>query len=427
MTPLRRIKQAFIFLMGVLVCFTGCKHQVRFGLLVQPIRISSEDIDAAEPAIASSHDGNVYITWVSHYPDGKANVMMARLDSSGQMQSTPVRVNPQPGIAKAWRGDPPTITISPDQTIFISWTAKVESDSGQGTDLFLSASRDQGRTFTAVKVNDDKKPASHGMHSMVVGEEGRVYVAWLDERNIAPMPAMDPNMNQATKGHHMESNSEVFIASSADGGRTFSANRRVASDVCPCCKTALAVTKNGRVYLSWRQVLPGNFRHIAVSASSDQAQTFSTPKIVSDDQWMLEGCPVSGPSIAVNSKDALEVLWYSAGKNGETGLYSSESTDGGNSFGARILVGSGEARGTPVLVNNGTTLNAVWEDASGHIVTTTLEANTKNQDNRIALADGAVPAAVETSTTFVTAYMAKAHQGSIWVLPVPVDHFSARR
>ena len=329
MTWLRRIKPSCIFLILVLASITSCKQRAAFDsetgnltITAKPVRVStSGDVDIAEPAIASSSDGKVYVAWVSHHQDGKADVMVARLNDNGQPQGTPVRVNPQPGIAKAWRGDPPTMTVSRDQTIFISWTARVEADEGHATDLFVSASRDEGRTFTEpVKVNDDQKPAGHGMHSMAVAGDGRVYVAWLDERNIAPMPAMDPKMKQATKGHHMESNSEVFIASSSDGGRTFSANKRVASDVCPCCKTALAVASDGRVYLSWRQVLPGNFRHIAVASSSDQGQTFSDPKIVSDDQWMLAGCPVSGPSMSVTGKDALDVLWYSAGKNGETGL-----------------------------------------------------------------------------------------------------------
>jgi hypothetical protein len=192
------------------------------------------------------------------------------------------------------------------------------------------------------------------MHSLAIGTDGRVYVAWLDERNVAPMPATDQSMKEGTSGHHMESNREVFMASSGDGGRTFSANKRVASDACPCCKTALAVGGDGRVYFSWRQVLPGDYRHIAVASSNDQGQSFSEPKIVSDDQWMIAGCPVSGPGMLAGADGRLRVLWYSGGKNGESGLYASESTDAGKTFGPRLLVNKGQTRGTPVLVKAGT-------------------------------------------------------------------------
>jgi hypothetical protein len=116
---------------------------------------------------------------------------------------------------------------------------------------------------------------------------GAVYISWLDERNVKPA---------AHSEMHVEPNSEVFFASSNDGGRTFSKNIRVASDVCPCCKTA-TLAANGKLYLSWRQVLPGEFRHIAVASSNDGGQTFSNASIVSDDKWMLTACPMSGPAL----------------------------------------------------------------------------------------------------------------------------------
>jgi hypothetical protein len=283
------------------------------------------------------------------------------------------------------------------------------------TEIYVSASRDHGRTFTApVKVNDDKRPADHGMHSLATASDGRIYVAWLDERNIAPMPATDMKMNEATSGKHMESNREVFIASSGDGGRTFSANQRVAGEVCPCCKTALAVGRDGRVYLGWRQVLPGDFRHIAVASSTDQGQSFSEPKIVSDDQWMIAGCPVSGPAMWAGADGNLRVLWYSAGKNGETGLYASESTDAGKTFGPRMLISKGETRGTPVLVNSGNGVAAIWESSGNKIMAALLNQNSNAGLQTIS--SGALPAAVETPTYLFTAYISKAERPAIWIV-----------
>ncbi|HEY6801999.1 MAG TPA: sialidase family protein [Pyrinomonadaceae bacterium] len=399
------MKSIWILLFVVLLAIAGCKHNAPATASpvdsTKPIRVSTGSGDGAEPAITSASDGTVYVAWVEHHQEGKADVLFARFNNN-QMQGSAIRVNPQPGAATAWRGDPPTISVAPDQTIFISWTAKVESESGHATDIYVSASRDKGTSFDApVKVNDDKRPAVHGMHSLSVAKDGRLYVAWLDERNISPQPATDMKMKQGTSGHHMESNREVFIASSTDNGRTFSANKQVATNVCPCCKTALATAGDGRVYLSWRQVLPGNFRHIAVTSSTDQGQTFSTPKIVSDDQWMLAGCPVSGATINVSNDGALHVLWYSAGKNGETGLYSSESKDAGNTFGPRTLIAKGEIHGTPVLTNGSAGLVAVWENSAGKISTARLGEN----NEPVQLENGNLPAAVETSNGLMTAYI----------------------
>jgi len=398
---------------AILLALSGCKSGIR--QTPGAVRLSSSDVDGAEPAIASAADGSVYVAWVNHGQTRASDLMVARLTSEGAMQGAAVRVNPDPGMATAWRGDPPTIAVAPDQTVFIGWTARLETEAGHATEIYVSASRDQGRTFgQPVKINDDKVPAEHGMHSLAIGTDGRVYVAWLDERNVAPMPATDQKMKEGTSGHHMESNREVFMASSGDGGRSFSANKRVASDACPCCKTALAVGGDGRVYVSWRQVLPGDFRHIAVASSNDQGQSFTEPKIVSDDQWMLAGCPVSGPSLLAGADGRLRVLWYSAGKNGETGLYASESTDAGKTFGPRLLVSKGQTRGTPVLVKAGTGVAAVWEDNAHQIMAALI-----NQNSTAALqtiGSGGLPAAVETPTHMFTAYIAKAERPAVWVV-----------
>jgi hypothetical protein len=311
------------------------------------VRISVENTDAAESAVAARGDGTAYVVWVEHR--GKeADVMLARVNADGQPQGTPTRVNPEAGRATAWRGDPPTIVAAPDGSLYVGWTARVDSAGGHADDLYLSASRDEGHTFTPTKVNDDRKPAVHGMHSLALAPDGRIHLAWLDERDTAA-----PRPSGMAEGHHMESNREVFASYSIDGGRTFSPNRRIATQACPCCKTALAIGPEGRLYVGWRQVLPNDFRHIAVASSKDGGRTFAQPVIVSDDRCQIAGCPVSGPALAVTTDGALRVLWYSEGETGETGLYWSESRDGGRSFAPRRRFDASGARGTPVLTNAG--------------------------------------------------------------------------
>jgi hypothetical protein len=387
--------------------------------LSEPIPVSSGDA-AAEPAIAASPDGSVYVVWVNHGSKSQADVMIARFTGDGKMQSSAVRVNSQPGIATAWRGDPPTVAIAPDQTVLVGWTARVESESGHATDIHLSSSKDHGQTFGApVKVNDDSKPADHGMHSLTVGKDGRIYVAWLDERNVAS-PVKDMKMNEKTTSHHMESNREVFIAASTDGGRSFARNQRVASDVCPCCKTALATTSDGRLYLSWRQVLPGDFRHIAVASSSDQGKTFTEPKIVSDDQWVLAGCPVSGATLLAAEDGSVRVLWYSEGKNGQTGLYSSRTTDNGATFGPRQLIAAGVVRGTPVLIRGQDGLEAIWQGSENNARTVQIaprigDAATPN--SFVVVANAELPAATANSNRLFVVYVAKGGAGQgVWLV-----------
>ncbi len=404
---------------------TGCKRSsatTATGRTVPtvsaPVSIALADGDAAEPALAVARDGSVYIAWVNHQPERRADVMVARLSSDGHMEGTPVRVNPQPGTATAWRGDPPTLAVARDDTVFVGWTGRIESSEGHAANIYLSASVDHGRTFGApIKVNDDAKPSDHGLHSLTIGTDGRIYLAWLDDRNAVPMP-MDNT--SSGKGHHMEANREIFMASSNNGGLTFSTNQRVATNVCPCCKTALAVNAEGRLYISWRQVLPGDFRHVAVSSTIDQGKHVTTPTIVSDDHWVLKGCPVSGPALSLLPDGEVRVLWYSAGQNGETGLYSAISKDHGASFGPRTLFARGATQGSPVLMSNENLIAAVWEgktNQKAQVMSAVMSENNARSD--FAIVEGESPAAVNNGERSIVAYVSRSDsKPGVWVVLV---------
>ena len=390
------------------------RHAMPAALISPLVRVSAEGVDAAEPATGAAPDGSFYLAWVNHEPNSRADVMIGRYEP-GKTPAAAVRVNPEAGTATAWRGDQPSIAIGKNGAVYVVWTMRVESNGKKGTDLYLSASSDMGRTFaTPVKINDDKVIAAHGMHSLAVANDGRIYVSWLDERNVhAPKPSTK------AEGHHMESNRELFIADSTDGGRTFSRNRKIAGDACPCCKTALAVASDGTVYVSWRHVLPGNYRHIAVASSPDAGATFSKPVIVSDDKWMLHGCPVSGPSLSVADNGTLKVLWYAAGEANAPGLYFSESKDKAQSFSPRQLIAQEGVRGTPVLMaGNGTNSDvAVWEMAGQNGAETKFRAVGHDRPATTIGTGVELPAAAFTNNGLFVAYVSKVNEKrSVWLI-----------
>lgn len=397
-----------------LFAVTGCKQVAatrEHPAPPQPVQISAPGIDAAEPATATAHDGTFYVAWVNH--DAKqADVMLAHFNHNAEMQGSPVRVNRQPGVATAWRGDQPSVAVGSDGAVYVLWTARVNAGHKHGTDIYLSASTDRGQSFASeVKVNDDKAPGPHGMHSLAVAKDGRIYAGWLDERNVhAPKPSTK------AEGHHMESNRDLYVASSTDGGRSFSPNRRVASDVCPCCKTALAVSADGTLYAGWRQVLPGNFRHIAVASSTDGGTKFSAPVVVSDDRWMLQGCPVSGPSLTVDAASGnLKVVWYAAGEGGAPGVYVAESKDSGRSFSPRQLLSQETVRGTPAFAVGNNNLIALWQNGDA-IESKMRDVGSAGSALSIAV-NAELPAGAFANDKLFVAYIAKEKEKrSIWLL-----------
>ncbi|MBP7416848.1 MAG: sialidase family protein [Pyrinomonadaceae bacterium] len=384
------------------------------------IRISAGGIDASEPAIAADAVGNVFVVYVEH--SGKAaDVFVQKLDAAGKPAGEKVRVNPAAGEAKAWKGDPPTIAIAKDNTIYIGWTRKLADEKAKGNDLVLSASRDGGRTFgDPAKVNDDTKPASHGMHSLAVTEYGWIYVAWLDERNIA-VQTHDMEKMGAAMAHHedTEPNSEVFYSYSTDGGKTFRKNAKIASDVCPCCKTTLLIADKGTIYAAWRQVLKGDHRHIAVARSTAMSTggdtVFSEGVIVSDDNWQINACPVSGAALSANG-NTLDVVWYTAGAAGQAGMYFARSADGGKTFGPRLLVSNEATSGTPVLLEQGSKAVAVFADVSGGLLTAKWEGDPATKISQSKIPDANLPASVISNGKVITAFVRNSDgKNAVWI------------
>ena len=384
------------------------------------VLLSEEGVDAAEPATAVAPDGSFYVAWVNHAPQNRADVMIGRYEP-GKTPAAAVRVNPQAGTATAWRGDQPSVAVGKNGSVYVVWAERVESGGKKGTNLYLSVSSDLAQTFAApVKINDDKVLADHGMHSLGVAADGRIYVSWLDERNVAA-----PKPSTKAEGHHMESNRELFIADSSDGGLTFSRNRKIGDEACPCCKTAMAIASDGTIYVGWRHVLPGDYRHIAITRSADAGATFSKPVIVSDDKWVLHGCPVSGPSLSVADNGTLKVLWYAAGEANAPGLYVAESKDKGQSFSARQMVAQETVRGTPVLAAGpgGSAELAIWDAAGSQGSETKFRTIGQNGPAISVGLNVELPAAAVSKNELFVAYVGKVREKRrVWLIKAGVKN-----
>jgi len=342
------------------------------------IRVSREGSEASEPAIAATADGKFLIAYVEKDADGKGDLFVRSFDASKKL-GEPARVNPEPGQVRSWYGDPPTMEVAPDGTIYVGWTSRYP-DTAKGTLLFVSASRDGGATFDEpVKVHSDTAPASHGMHSLAVASDGRVIVAWLDERylkaetaKVGASPFLAFFHHTPTPKAEAEPDAELYFSVSSDGGQTFAQDKRIDAQVCPCCKTSLAIAADGTIYLGYRKVYPGSLRHITVISSKD-GQTFGEPAAVSDDRWKLEACPVSGPALQMDN-GRLAVAWYSGGEAREHGMYLTHATNAdAKTFDIPQVLDGFDGGGTPAWAGD----QLLWSN-DGNVRATTMTAPAAN-------------------------------------------------
>lgn len=291
---------------------------------------------ASNPTAAvDPRSGAVYVAWVQTN-DGVSNVYLAQAEGPGKSFSTPVRVNHLPGDAAPHEQAPAQVAVGPEGNVYVVWqkTTPVEGRRFPASGLRFARSTDGGRSFDpAITVNDDVggPPASHTFHNIAVGPDGTVYISWLDSRTRASLGNGLGGLDEAGSHLHPMRNSspgdeldaagpEVRVARSVDAGQSFDSSVVVDRSACPCCRTALAVSREGTVYVAWRKVFDGNVRDIVVARSDDRARTFSVPFRVHHDDWVFPGCPHAGPGLAVDEAGAVHVAWYT-GAEGAAGLY----------------------------------------------------------------------------------------------------------
>ena len=299
------------------------------------------------PFIAAGPQGGFYLVYVQRTA-GVSDVML-RVSRDGRTFSDPVRVNDRAGDATVRNENPPKVVIAPNGDVYVCWASERARWKG---DIRFARSVDSGKTFSpAITLNSDAggEPAGHAFQSIAVDRRGRIYAAWIDERN----------KQRDDRG------AEIWLTTSTDRGRTFATDRRILSDVCECCRTSLQVDAAGRIYLSYRMVPRTGpmLRNIVLARSQDGGRTF-TPTVVSQDGWEVNGCPVVGPTFAIGSGGNITVAWFVGGGE-RAGLYFSHSGDGGSTFAPRRLLDPQQKIGKHAHLAPlpGGQVFAVWDDA----------------------------------------------------------------
>jgi hypothetical protein len=170
----------------------------------------------------------------------------------------------------------------------------------------------------------------------------------------------------------MAQQSKLFFAS-LDGTAV---PRAVTGGVCYCCKTALVGGAGGSIYAAWRHVYPGNLRDMAFTISRDGGRSFAPPVRISEDKWMLEGCPDDGPSMAVDARTRIHVVWPTLiteettqqsprSNNGEPtiALFYAMSTDGKQFTPRERIAADGVPHHPRIAVSPDGVLAVAWDEA----------------------------------------------------------------
>lgn len=163
---------------------------------------------------------------------------------------------------------------------------------GRDGDVLAYHSSDCGMTWQGpAQVNDSSDSAREGLHAMAGSSRDQMCCVWLDLRN---------------------GKSEIYAATSADGGKTWGKNTRVYQSpdgsVCECCHPSVAYDASGKLHIMWRNSLGGS-RDMYLASSSDGGTTFGRASKLGSGTWRLDACPMDGGYLVISPKGTIFTAW----------------------------------------------------------------------------------------------------------------------
>ena len=284
---------------------------------------------------------------------GKAQYVVLRSSADlGKTWSAPKRVQTTPETISADGENRPKLAFGKDGAMFIAYT-KPLSKPYSGEIRFLR-SLDGGQHFSApLTVHQDRDEITHRFESMIVDGKGRIFIAWIDKRDLEAAKLRKESYRGAA----------IYVAMSDDNGANFQPEWKLADHTCECCRIALGLNESGAPVAMWRHIFEPNSRDhaMAVLTPMGHANLFQR---VSFDDWRVDACPHHGPSLAFGADGTRYQTWFNV-KTGEGGVFYAK-TDTAGKLSTPLRLGSAQASHAEVMVR-GNKVALVWKEFDGNL------------------------------------------------------------
>ncbi len=243
----------------------------------------------------------------------------------------------------------PKIAIAHNGNIYLTWTQALPTPySGY---IWFSRSIDGGKTFSPPSiVHQDRAEITHRFDALSVSPSGRIYVAWVDKRDLIA----------AKKTKQAYDGAAIYYAFSEDAGASFSAERKVADSSCECCRIAMLANEQGDAVMMWRHLFVGGVRDHAMAKISANE---TNPKIhrASFGNWKIDACPHHGPAIAKGGDWGYHLAWFDGGD--KAGLfYARMDGEAWVSSPAKRFGDANSQTGHPALISDGEQVWLAWKE-----------------------------------------------------------------
>jgi hypothetical protein len=300
---------------GFIIClivFCACKQRVNTGK-----EILLDQVPGQCPYLTKDDKGNTVISWVRMNNDSTSSFCYA-IAANDETFSNPV-VIPNSGNIQPHGENLPKIVFKKSGDIIALWgVANPNPGNKYSGAVYFVQSFDHGKTWsTPAPLVKDTASFDQRYYDVALLPDGEAGVVWLDNR----------------KTKKVEGSGVYFASTEGRGG--FREGKLISEPACQCCRTVLFPDSKRNIHVLYRAIIHDSIRDMMHIVSEDEGRTFSAPQRISNDNWVINACPHTGPAMTEN-KDGLHFTWFTGGEG--KGNYYSCAPGKGKQFTDRLLV-----------------------------------------------------------------------------------------
>jgi hypothetical protein len=339
-------KFLILFLAASSLGILSCRQKQRSIQIVSSDPVQVDSLPGVCPVLTKDSKGNVVLSWIRNLSDSTAIFCYAVSPDGGNSFGKPIAI-PSSSNIHPHAENLPKVIFKPSGEILAVWGVSNPNPKNKYSGLINYAqSFDDGKTWTDAKLLvTDTASFDQRYSDIALLSNGEIAIIWLDNR-----------VTTAKDG------AALYFAST-NGRDGFQHEKLVSQPCCECCRTDLFVDTRNNIHVLYRGIIQDSIRDMVHAVSADGGKTFSEPRQINDDHWVLKGCPHTGPAMAEN-ESGLHFAWFTGG--GKTGSFYTKTTDNGSSFTGYDSISHVGRHPQLASLTDGN-LIIVWDEAVQHL------------------------------------------------------------
>ncbi len=242
---------------------------------------------------------NLLLSWTEKIGKNTFILKYLEFDAKGSRKGKIKTVIPSKGM-QSHAESMPKVAKTANGFIYAIFRLKAKVPKSRfGGHIYYTISKDKGKTWSKKKkLVTEKGAKSQSFYDVTLLPDGELGMSWLDSRKL------EKNKDGST----------LYFAKT-QGAKGFIIQKPLAGSTCQCCRTEIYTDTKSVIHIAFRNIIEGSVRDMFKVSSSNNGKTFTVPFRIAIDNWVINGCPHTGPSLADSGK-ALAAVWFTGAENG---------------------------------------------------------------------------------------------------------------